>query len=162
MVRGSIPRPRQEVGGGPIESRQFAELCAEVAAEKKARKIAVLEVGELLTIVEYFVICTGVNPRQVKSIAEAIDRKAKEVGVPKLFIDGTDLGKWACLDFDDVVVHVFQPELREFYGLEHLWADAPRLKLPGITDGKSSTEGEGSSEGGPTGSASGTDRIEAS
>jgi ribosome-associated protein len=96
--------------------------------------VTILRVGELLAIVDYFVIATGLNPRQVKSIAEEIDHQAKARGVKKLFVDGLDSGKWVCMDFADVVVHVFLPELREYYGLEHLWADAFRLSIAGVTD----------------------------
>ncbi len=129
-----------------IEPKKLAEFCARLAAEKKAEKIAVLHVGELLAIVEYFVICTGLNTRQVKSIAEEIDKSAKREGVKKLFIDGTEHGKWVCLDFSDVVVHVMLPEQREFYGLEHLWADAPRHTIEGITNRKPRSDSDSDSD----------------
>ncbi len=89
-----------------------------------------IDVAELLVITDYFVICTGRNDRQVKTIADEVEDRLREtLGIKPIGREGTDEGKWVLLDFADVVVHVFQPEERDFYRLEKLWSDAPRLPL---------------------------------
>jgi ribosome-associated protein len=91
----------------------------------------VIDVAELLVVTDYFVICTGTNDRQVRSIAEEVeDQLRTRCSVKPVGREGEDEGKWVLLDFVDVVVHVFQPEERDFYRLERLWSDAPRMALP--------------------------------
>lgn len=91
----------------------------------------VLDVAETLVITGYFVIATGTNDRQVRSIADAVEDALREkAGVKPIGREGEREGKWVLLDFADVVVHVFQPEERDFYRLEKLWSEAPRLELP--------------------------------
>lgn len=88
----------------------------------------VLEVADVLSIVDYFVISSASNTRQVRTIAEEIEDKVKEAGAPgPLRIEGLADSHWVLLDFGDVVAHVFLDETREFYELERLWADVPRL-----------------------------------
>jgi ribosome-associated protein len=93
-------------------------------------------VGELLVVTDYFVICTGRNDRQVRTIAEEVELKLKQAGLPAIGVEGADEGKWVLIDFADVVVHVFQREERDFYRLEKLWGDAPRLSLPEEVTGR--------------------------
>lgn len=82
-------------------------------------------------VTDYFVIATGANDRQVATIAEEVERRLKETaGVRAIGREGEREARWVLLDFGDVVVHVFQPEEREFYRLERLWSDAPRVELP--------------------------------
>jgi ribosome-associated protein len=90
----------------------------------------VLDVAELLVITDYFVLCTGNNDRQVKVIAEEVEMRLKQNGLPLMGAEGEREGMWVLLDFGDLVVHVFQPQEREFYRLEKLWSTAPRLELP--------------------------------
>lgn len=90
-----------------------------------------LDVAEHLVITAYFVIATGTSERQVRSIAEEVEDQLREkAGVKPMGREGEREGKWVLLDFGDVVVHVFQPDERDFYRLERLWSDAPRLELP--------------------------------
>lgn len=106
-------------------------MAAEAADEKKAADIVVLDVADTLVITSYFVIATGASDRQVRSIAEEIEDTLREkAGVKPIGREGEREGKWVLLDFADVVVHVFQPEERDFYRLERLWSDAPVLELP--------------------------------
>lgn len=92
--------------------------------------MVVLDVAELLVITDYFVLATGQNDRQVRFIAEEIEKRLKEKGLPAIGREGEREGKWLLLDFADVVVHVFQPSEREFYRIEKLWGEAPRVPLP--------------------------------
>lgn len=91
-----------------------------------------MDVAETLVITAYFVIATGASDRQVRSIAESIEDALRERGgVKPMGREGEREGKWVLLDFGDVVVHVFQPDERDFYRLDKLWSDAPRLEVPG-------------------------------
>lgn len=88
----------------------------------------VLEVGDVLSIVEYFVITGASNTRQVRTIAEEVEEQVKLAGGPgPLRVEGLDDGTWVLMDYGDVVVHVFLDETREFYDLERLWSDVGRL-----------------------------------
>lgn len=114
-----------------LNSREIALLAATAASDKKAEEIVVVDVAELLVIVEYFVICTGRNDRQVRTIADEMEDKLRiEAKIKPIGREGTEEGKWVLIDFGDVVAHVFQPEEREFYRLEKLWSEAPRVPLP--------------------------------
>jgi ribosome-associated protein len=106
-------------------------LAAEAAAEKKAEDIVVLDVVATLVITSYFVVATGRNDRQVRTIADQVEDTLRETaGIKPIGREGEREGRWVLLDFGEVVVHVFQPDEREFYRLEKLWADAPRVALP--------------------------------
>jgi ribosome-associated protein len=114
-----------------LDTREIAILAAKAASDKKAEEIIVIDVAELLVVVEYFVICTGRNDRQVKTIADEVEDQLRvEAKIKPIGREGTEQGKWVLLDFGDVVVHVFQPEERDFYRLEKLWGEAPRVPLP--------------------------------
>jgi ribosome-associated protein len=103
-------------------------VAAQAASAKKGVDPVVLRVGEVLTIVDWFVITSGANPRQVRTIAEAVEeRLTVEAGVKPLRIEGRDDARWVLLDYGDVVVHVFLDEVRSYYELERLWGDVPRL-----------------------------------
>lgn len=84
----------------------------------------------MLVITDYFVIATGANDRQVRTIAEEVEKALKDNGLAAIGREGEQEGKWILLDFVDVVVHVFQAEERDFYRIEKLWSDAPRVPLP--------------------------------
>ena len=110
------------------DSRERAIAAARAASGKKGADIVLLEVGGVLTIVDWFVITSGANPRQVRTIAEEVEEKIKEAGGPgPLRTEGLDDLRWVLLDYGDVVVHVFHQEAREYYDLERLWSDVPRL-----------------------------------
>ena len=90
-----------------------------------------LDVAETLVITSYFVIASGGSDRQVAAIADAVEDTLREqAGIKPIGREGERERKWILLDFADVVVHIFQPEEREFYRLEKLWSDAPRLEIP--------------------------------
>ena len=106
---------------------RLACLCARVAEENKGRDIVVLDMRKLTSLYDYFVIATGTSRRQAHTIADQIEKAMAEEGEQKLGIEGYDAGKWIVLDYGDVVVHVFDPQCRSYYELEHLWAEAPRV-----------------------------------
>lgn len=109
--------------------KELAQLAADVADSKKARDVVILDIRELAVITDYFVICSANSRTQVQAIADAVGERLEQKGLRCKGIEGRDEGKWVLLDFGDVVVHVFLEEEREFYGLERLWGDAPRLPV---------------------------------
>jgi len=113
-----------------LESRELALLAATAAAEKKATDIVVLDVGETLVITNFFVVATGGTARQVSAIIDEVEATLKAAGARVLGREGEREATWVLLDYGDVVVHVFQPEEREFYRLEKLWSDAGRVEIP--------------------------------
>lgn len=114
-----------------LDVQGFARVAAEAAADKKAMDVVALFVGDLLVITDYFVIATGATDRQVSSIADEVEEQLREkCGIKPIGREGQRENTWVLLDFGDLVVHVFQPSEREFYRLEKLWSDAPRLDLP--------------------------------
>ncbi len=106
-----------------------AKLIVETALERNAQDPMVLEIRELTSFADAFVLLTGGSDRQVRAIADQIEKKLKEVGSPPIGIEGLRQGHWVLLDCNEVVVHVFEPEVRELYALERLWSDAPVLDL---------------------------------
>ncbi|MGB4441015.1 MAG: ribosome silencing factor [Coriobacteriia bacterium] len=117
-----------------MEAREIALLAAEAASDKKAGDVVVLDVAQTLVITGYFVIATGTTDRHVRSIADEVEDQLRETaGIKPIGREGEREGRWILLDFADVVVHVFQPDERDFYRLEKLWSDAPRVPLPGDT-----------------------------
>jgi ribosome-associated protein len=109
--------------------------AAAAAADKKAERIVVLDVSERLVITDHFLICSGNNERQVRTIAEEIERSLLErYGVKPYRREGEREARWVLLDYVDFVVHVFLAEERDYYSLERLWADAPSLPLDGGTE----------------------------
>ncbi|MEW6572859.1 MAG: ribosome silencing factor [Bacillota bacterium] len=111
------------------------DLVVQAAEEKKAFDILILHVSKLTTLCDYFVIMSGRSTTQVKAIAEYIQDKLTEQGIPVPRREGFRKGHWVLLDYGDIVVHVFQEAEREFYGLERLWRDAPIIKpaVSGLT-----------------------------
>lgn len=112
-----------------LEIDDLVRLAARAAADKKASDVIALRVAELLVVTDYFLIVTGANDRQVASIADAAEEALRAEGVKPIGREGERDLKWLLLDYGDFVVHVFQPAEREFYRLEKLWSDAPRLAL---------------------------------
>lgn len=110
-------------------SDEFAVVAARAADAKKAESILVLDVGDVLGIVGTFVIASASNARLVRAIVEEVeDRLREECGIKPRAVEGLSDASWVLMDYGDLVVHVFLTETREYYGLERLWADVPRLE----------------------------------
>ena len=111
-----------------MQSTDLALAAADAASSKKAERIVILDVSNQLVITDLFVICSGRNDRQVKTISEEIEHRLLEDHDVKPFRrEGRQDARWVLLDYVDFVVHVFQREERDYYDLERLWADAPRV-----------------------------------
>lgn len=113
----------------PSDPFELCRLAALAAADKKADRPVILDVGRLLGIVDAFVICSGANDRQVRTIAEEVEARLKADGGPSpLRVEGRDEAVWVLLDYGDFLVHIFLEEWRTYYDLERLWKDAPRVE----------------------------------
>jgi len=110
-----------------IAPRDIAKASARIADELKATDIVVMDVRKLSDVTDYFVICTGNNRRQLRAIQRKLSHDLTPPGSPPPRAEGEEGSAWILLDFYDVVVHLFDPEAREFYDLELLWGDAPRV-----------------------------------
>ena len=102
----------------------------EAASEKKALNLIVLDVRDLTSIADVFIICSGRSNRQVNAIADSIVARLKKHKIKPLSVEGTGEGHWVLLDYGHVVIHVFYEPVREFFDLEGLWADAKRITPP--------------------------------
>jgi ribosome-associated protein len=103
------------------ESNALLAMTIEVLDDMKAREVRVLDVSRLTSITDYMVIASGTSRRHVKSIAERLVERAKAEGHAPLGVEGTEAAEWVLVDLQDVVVHVMQAEVRDFYKLEKLW-----------------------------------------
>ena len=111
-----------------LSSLERACLSARVAAENKARDVVVLDMRGITPLYDFFVLCTGNSRRQIHTISEEIDAALARQGDRRLSIEGYTSSKWVVQDYGDVVVHVFDPAMREYYTIEELWADAPHVE----------------------------------
>jgi ribosome-associated protein len=111
------------------EAHRLAVLCAQVADAEHGSDVQVLDVGDLLGITEYFVVVSASNRRLVRTLAERVEEKAKsELARSPLRSEGLSEQQWVLVDFGDVVLHVFLQEIREFYAIERLYTDAPKVQ----------------------------------
>jgi ribosome-associated protein len=94
------------------------------AEDKQARDIRVLDLREVTTFADYFVVCTGANSRQIQSIADEIEQRQKKLGERASSIEGYDNAEWVLMDYGDYLIHIFSEKSRVYYDLERLWRDA--------------------------------------
>ncbi len=112
-----------------MESLELATLVAKTLDGKKAQDIKVLKVRDLTVLTDYFVIASGTSTTQVGALADEVEYKLQEKGVRPARVEGASTRAWILLDYGGGVVHVFYPEQREYYALEHLWADAEPVEI---------------------------------
>jgi ribosome-associated protein len=106
-----------------------ALLASEIIRERKAVNPVLFEVGELTSITDYFLIASGNSSRQVQAISRHLSRKMRDKGLKALGVEGEKEGHWILMDYGDLVIHIFYEPVREFYDLEGLWIEAPRVEL---------------------------------
>lgn len=107
-----------------LDSGQLAKAAADVASDKKASDVILLDIRDVTTFADYFVICSGNNTRQIQAIADAVDEQLGKQGAALLHREGNAETGWLLLDFGDIIVHIFGPKEREYYRLERLWHEA--------------------------------------
>lgn len=115
----------------PVKKNESARrllLCINAVLQKKAKQIVVLNVKKISSFTDYLLICSGTTDRQVQAISSAVQEYLKKENIRPLGVEGKENAEWILLDYDDVVISVFQESARSFYGLENLW-DAPRMEI---------------------------------
>lgn len=133
------PVEKKVVEKAPAEKRRRTaasrRLSGEVAKavgaalDKKALDVVVLDLRNTPAFTDYFVLCSGLNARQVKAIADAVEESLRAASVRPAHVEGYDRAEWILMDFFSFIVHVFTPQTREFYSLERLWGDAERIEM---------------------------------
>ena len=108
---------------------RLAREAGRIAEDKKAEDIAILDLRNITTLTDSFVICSVTNNRQARAIAQEIQDKLARLGLRLDHIEGYPDSNWILMDYTDMVIHIFTKEVREYYDLEHLWGDAPRVEL---------------------------------
>jgi len=134
------PIPRAEVAS--INTDELDEpimRTLHAAAEKKAIETVVLDLREIASFTDYFVITSGANERQVQAISDEVFETMKKAGTPALRVEGYKTAEWILLDFGDFVFHVFDEKARKFYDLERLWRESRRVELPAELIGQASS-----------------------
>jgi len=133
----SLHPPAQQAAAGAAQKVQFADLDAEVqlavqsASEKKATEMVVLDLRQIASFAEFFVIATGSNQRQVQAISDEIEEQLKRrLATRPVRIEGYRTAEWVLMDYGDFLIHIFNKDAREFYDLERLWRDARKVELP--------------------------------
>ena len=135
-VRPGLPRRRAPVKRKQADQQQgqpdeaalaLARRIVDLASDKKAADIVLLEIRELTTLADYFVICSGASERQLNAIASGIVDGLRDEGTKPVGKEGSSNAHWMLIDYGSVIVHVMAPPEREFYQLERLWAEAPIL-----------------------------------
>jgi ribosome-associated protein len=112
-----------------MEALDKARLCLQIIHERKAVDPILIEVGQMTSIADYFLITGGHSSRQVQAIAKHLRKRMREEGFRPLGVEGEQDGNWVLMDFGEIVVHIFYQPTREFYDLESLWIEAPRVGL---------------------------------
>jgi ribosome-associated protein len=105
------------------------ELAIRAAEDRKAVDLAVLDLRKAAGFTDYFVLCSGTNPRQIRAIADATTEALAAEGAKPAHVEGYEQSEWILLDYFDFIVHIFAPETRQFYGLERLWGNAERIEI---------------------------------
>ena len=105
----------------------LAHRIVDVASDKKASDIVLLRTAELTTMADYFVIASGRSETQVQALSKAIVDELRDEGIKPIGVEGRSSARWVLLDYGSVIVHLFAPEEREYYGLERLWSEATQV-----------------------------------
>lgn len=112
-----------------MEARDAARIAANAALDKKAEEIEIYDLRGISSVTDFFVICTGSTDVHCKAIQKHISNTLKDDKIRPFHIEGVESARWILLDYVDFVVHVFQPEVREYYNLESIWGDATSEKI---------------------------------
>lgn len=113
-----------------IEPREKAYFATKLAKSKKAEDLVILDMGKVANFCDYFVICSGNSQKQVEGIADTIEAGFLENKIKATNSNGKRNGLWTLLDYGELIIHIFNKDVREYYNLERLWIDAQRIRLP--------------------------------
>ena len=112
-----------------MESRELAKIAYNALDEKKGINISIIDISEISTLADYFIIADGNNENQVKALANSVEEEMHKVDCKPKHIEGFDNANWILMDFSDIIVHVFNEEDRLFYDLERIWRDGKHLEV---------------------------------
>lgn len=115
-----------------MNSEELAKKIVKILDSKKGMDITGIDIRDLTTIGDYFILVTGTSSPHVKALAEEVEDTLAKEGVEPRRIEGAQSAVWILMDYQDVILHIFTKETREFYNMERLWADAPRMEFSGI------------------------------
>lgn len=107
-----------------MNSEQLSRFVAELTLEKKAEQVVIMDLREITSFTDYFVVCSGDSDIQVKAICDYITEQLELKDIKIWHVEGYQASNWVLMDLVDVVIHIFKPEVREYYALERLWGDA--------------------------------------
>jgi len=122
-----VSRKRKDAASAPLAAREKARRAQAALVDKRALDPVLLDMREVTLITDYFLVCHGTSSVHIRALGDAVTEALKEAGVRPFGVEGQDDARWVLLDYGDVVVHIFAEEEREFYSLERLWSDAPKL-----------------------------------
>ena len=125
----TAPPPKAARALAPRATKSTAKKIAGYAAEKKATEVLVMDLRKVTDMTSFFIVCTGESTTQIKAIADNVIEQCRKAGLGIYHIEGYDSLRWILIDLVDVVVHIFQPDVRAYYQLERLWGDAPVERL---------------------------------
>jgi ribosome silencing factor RsfS/YbeB/iojap len=129
MLLASRSTTDQKMESG-IDTKELTKIICKAALERKAEQIVVLDVSEQSTCGAVIILCNGMATRQVRAVAEnALQTMKREHNRLPLGVEGRGIDQWVIVDYGSVLLHVFQPEMREYYDLDGLWAEVPRISL---------------------------------
>ncbi len=114
----------------PSVSQEQAIFIAQAAQDKKAEDVMILEIGELTSLADYFILISGESERQVRGLAAIIEKSMSTQYDMHPVMEGKDAATWILLDYGDIIVHIFRSDIRQYYALEKLWSDAPQIPIP--------------------------------
>jgi ribosome-associated protein len=112
-----------------LEIKKIADTAYGILEDKKARDIEIIDISEVSTLADYFIICSGTSTTHIRTIADELEFKMGEAGYNMIHKEGYESARWILLDFGEVVIHIFHEEDRSFYSLERLWSDG-RFRTP--------------------------------
>lgn len=114
---------------------ELAQFCAHIALDHKAEDLVILDVHELTSFTDYFIIMSGRSTRHVQGLADSLEKELRTKRISSKFCEGLKEGHWVLLDYNDVVIHIFYKETRGFYDLDGLWHDAPKVEIEPVDNG---------------------------
>lgn len=114
------------------KSKEMAKLAIQALEDKKAEDIKVIDISEVSVIADYFIIANGTNRSQIQAMSDNVEETLGRVGYPLKQIEGYQNANWVLLDFNDVIIHIFDKENRLFYDLERIWRDGKRIETESL------------------------------
>ena len=111
------------------ETQERLLYSINAALQRKAKDLVIMKVKALSSFADYFIICSGTSDRQVKAIASWLQESLKKAGMTPLGMEGIQNGHWVLMDYGDIVIHIFYEPIREFYDIERLWSEAPKMMV---------------------------------